>query len=361
MHRYRADNVGSLLRPAKLLAARDSGASADELQELEDRAILCALGMQNELGFDVFTDGELRRGTFMSDFTDSVAGFDQGDGVARTWQGGDVAPTPIRGIVTGRLRALRRLTAHELPFLQQQSPGPIKITLPSPTQFPAIAYKKGVSQAAYATHSAFLHDVTRIIADEARFLAAERVDYVQLDAPRYSYYLDPAWRDFLSAEFETEPGDLLDEAVDADNVCLRAAKRDGTTLAVHLCRGNNRSRWYAQGGYDAIAERLFSTLEADRFLLEYDDERSGTFAPLRFVPLGKTVVLGLISSKIPELEDPEDLIRRIHDAARYIPLENLALSTQCGFASTAEGNLLTLDEQRAKLALVSEVARRVWG
>jgi 5-methyltetrahydropteroyltriglutamate--homocysteine methyltransferase len=361
MHRYRADNVGSLLRPANLLAARDSGASADELQELEDRAILCALGMQSELGFDVFTDGELRRRTFMSDFTDSVAGFDHGDGVARTWRGGDVAPTPIRGVVTGRLRALRRLTARELPFMQQQSPGPIKMTLPSPTQFPAIAYKKGVSQAAYATHSAFLHDVTRIIADEARFLAAERVDYIQLDAPRYSYYLDPAWQDFLRAEFETEPGDLLDEAVDADNVCLRAAKREGTTLAVHLCRGNNRSRWFAQGGYDAIAERLFSTLEADRFLLEYDDERSGTFAPLRFVPRGKTVVLGLISSKIPELEDREDVIRRIHDAARYIPLENLALSTQCGFASTAEGNLLTLDEQRAKLALVSEVAREVWG
>jgi 5-methyltetrahydropteroyltriglutamate--homocysteine methyltransferase len=360
MCRYRADNVGSLLRPAKLLAARDSGASADVLRELEDRAIACVLGLQRELGFDVFTDGELRRGTFMSDFTESVAGFDQADGVARTWQGADVAPTPIRGIVTGRIRALRRLTAHELPFLQKQSPGPIKMTLPSPTQFPAIAYKKGVSQAAYATHSAFLHDVTQIIADEARYLAAEEVDYVQFDAPRYSYYLDPAWRDFLRAEFEAEPDELLDEAVDADNVCLRAAKRDGTTLAVHLCRGNNRSRWYAQGSYDAIAERLFSTLEADRFLLEYDDERSGTFAPLRFVPRGKTVVLGLISSKVPQLEDAEELVRRIHDAARYIPLENLAVSTQCGFASTAEGNLLTIDEQRAKLALVGEVARAVW-
>jgi 5-methyltetrahydropteroyltriglutamate--homocysteine methyltransferase len=361
MSGYRADNVGSFLRPRELLAARDAGAPADELRALEDRAILSVLEKQRELGFDVFTDGELRRGTFMSDFTDSVEGFDKTAGVERTWQGADVVQTPIRGIVTHPLRATRRLTAHELTFLQRHSPGPIKITLPSPTQFPAIAYDKRASRTAYATHSAFLADVVRIIAGEAKFLAAQSVDYVQLDAPRYSYYLDPAWRDYLRNEFEAEPDDLLDEAVDADNAVLRAAKRGGTTLAIHLCRGNNRSRWYAQGGYDAIAERLFSTIEADRFLLEYDDERSGTFAPLRFVPLGKTVVLGLISSKLPALEDARALIRRIHDASRYVPLENLALSTQCGFASTAEGNLLSEDQQWAKLALVRDVVRTVWG
>jgi 5-methyltetrahydropteroyltriglutamate--homocysteine methyltransferase len=361
MSGYRADNVGSFLRPRELLAARDAGAPADELRALEDRAIHGVLEKQRELGFDVFTDGELRRGTFMSDFTDSVEGFDNSAAVERTWQGGDVPQTPIRGIVKHPIRATRRLTAHELSFLQRHSPGPIKITLPSPTQFPAIAYDKRVSRSAYATHSAFLADVARIIADEAAFLAAEAVDYVQLDAPRYSYYLDPAWRDYLRNEFEAEPDDLLDEAVDADNAVLRAAKRDGATLAIHLCRGNNRSRWYAQGGYDAIAERLFATIEADRFLLEYDDERSGTFAPLRFVPLGKTVVLGLVSSKIPELEDARALIRRIHDASRYVPLENLALSTQCGFASTAEGNLLSEEQQWAKLALVRDVVRTVWG
>jgi 5-methyltetrahydropteroyltriglutamate--homocysteine methyltransferase len=361
MSRYRADNVGSFLRPRELLAARDGGAASDPLRVLEDRAILDVLEKQRELGFDVFTDGELRRGTFMSDFTDSVEGFDRSAGVARTWQGAAATQTPIRGIVNRRIHATRRLTSHELPFLQRHSPGAIKMTLPSPTQFPAIAYEKSISRPAYATHSAFLADVVKIIADEARFLAAEAVDYVQLDAPRYSYYLDPSWRDYLRVQFDAEPDDLLDEAVDADNTCLRAARRDGTTLAIHLCRGNNRSQWYAEGGYDAIAERLFSTIEADRFLLEYDDERSGSFAPLRFVPLGKTVVLGLISSKVPQLEDAESVIRRIHDAARYIPLESLALSTQCGFASTAEGNLLSEDQQWAKLALVRAVVRSVWG
>src|SRR5437763_11200099 len=170
----------------------------------------------------------------------------------------------------------------------------------------------------------------------------------------------PKWREWLRAEMQIDPDVLLDEAVRADNACLDAARRPGLTLAIHLCRGNNRSHWYAEGGYDAIAEKLFGTLAVDRFLLEYDDERSGTFEPLRFVPRGKTVVLGLISSKLPELENADQVVERINEAARYVPMEDLALSPQCGFASTMEGNLLTEEDQWAKLRLVVDTARRVW-
>jgi 5-methyltetrahydropteroyltriglutamate--homocysteine methyltransferase len=360
---YRADHVGSFLRPNELLRARHEGADPERLREIEDREILRILAKQRELGFEIFTDGEFRRGGFMTDLTDAVEGFDSEAGVARTWNAATtttgVAPSAVRGIVTEKLRQMRRLTAHETAFLEQHSPGPIKMTLPSATQFPAIAYKKGISDRAYPNHSAFLADVVDIVKSETRALAEEGVAYIQIDAPRYSYYLDPKWREFLRAEFG-EPEALLDEAIAADNACFRAARKAGVTLAIHLCRGNNRSQWYASGGYDAIAEKLFHELDVDRFLLEYDDERSGSFEPLRLVPKGKTVVLGLISTKKPELEDQAELIRRIEDASKYIPLENLALSPQCGFASMAEGNLITEADQWAKLQLVVDTARKVW-
>ena len=359
---YRADHVGSFLRPKELLDARASGDA--RLREIEDREILRVLAKQKELGLDVFTDGEFRRGGFMTDLTDAVEGFDTHEGVARSWNAAAPAagtvPSAVRGIVTEKLRQTRRLTLHELEFLKQHSPGPIKMTLPSATQFPAISYKKGISERAYADHHAFLQDVVDITKRETQALAEEGVSYIQIDAPRYSYYLDPKWRDFLRAEFG-EPESLLDEAIAADNACFRAARKPGVTLAIHLCRGNNRSQWYAAGGYDAIAEKLFNELDVDRFLLEYDDERSGSFEPLRFVPDGKTVVLGLVSSKKPELESQPELLHRIDEASKYVPLERLALSPQCGFASMAEGNLLTEDDQWAKLRLVVETARKVWG
>ena len=356
---YRADQVGSFLRPAEILEARGT-ASPEKLREIEDRHILRVLAKQKELGFEIFTDGELRRRSFMSDFTDAVEGFDFGDQVARTWQAGQpqaVSVAPVTGIVTGKLRAVKRLTGHELPFLKQHSPGAIKMTLPSATQFPAIAFKRGVTDKVYKDHSALLWDIVEIMKKDIAKLSADGVSYIQIDAPRYSYYMDPKWREWIRTEMKIEPEALLDESIRADNACLEAARRPGVTLAIHLCRGNNRSHWYAEGGYDAIAEKLFATLDVDRFLLEYDDERSGTFEPLRFVPRGKTVVLGLISSKLPQLEDPAVLRRRIEEASRFVPLENLALSPQCGFASTMEGNLLTEDEQWAKLRLVAETAR----
>jgi methionine synthase II (cobalamin-independent) len=362
---YRADQVGSLLRPAELLQARAwAGADPERLRAMEDRHVLRVLGRQRELGFEVFTDGELRRRNFMSDFTDAVAGFDLGEAVARSWQapsGDPSAVSNVTGIVSARLRPLRRLTGHELPFLTAHRPGALKMTLPSATQFPAISWRRGVTDRVYRDHSELLWDIVEIMKAELSALSGEGVDYVQIDAPRYSYFMDPKWREWIKTEMRTDPDALLDESIRADNACFEAARRPGIVLAMHLCRGNNRSHWYAEGGYEAIAERLFGAMGVDRFLLEYDDERSGTFEPLRLVPRGKTVVLGLVSSKRPALEDADALVRRIEQAARYVPLEDLALSPQCGFASTMEGNLLTEDDQWAKLRLVVETARRVWG
>jgi 5-methyltetrahydropteroyltriglutamate--homocysteine methyltransferase len=361
---YRADQVGSFLRPAALLQARSNpGTPPEHLRELEDRAILEALARQRELGFEIFTDGELRRKNFMSDFTDAVAGLDHGDAVARMWQAGAAASahvSRVTGIATEKLRSIRRLTAHELAFMKRHSPGAIKVTLPSATQFPAIAYKRGVSDRVYASPSELLWDVVAILKAEVRALVDEGVAYVQIDAPRYSYYMDPKWREWIRTEMGQEPEAALDEAIRADNACLEGARRPGVILAIHLCRGNNRSHWYAEGGYDPIAEKLFTTLDVDRFLLEYDDDRSGTFDPLRFVPRGKAVVLGLVSSKLPALESLAGLRRRIEAAARYVSLDDLALSPQCGFASTMEGNLLSEADQWAKLGLVARTARDVW-
>src|SRR5271154_1344411 len=363
---YRADNVGSSLRPADLLEARRNTRAEGEssLKAIEDKHIERVLAKQKEIGFEIFTDGELRRRNFMSDFTDAVEGFDLGDAVARSWKAGEKEAAPVSsvtGIVTSKLRAVRPLTGHELPFLKAKSPGAIKMTLPSATQFPAISFKRGVTDKVYATHSALLWDIVEIMKVELTRLSAEGVSYIQIDAPRYSYFMDPKWRDWIRKEMNAEPDALLDESIKADNACFAAARRPGLTLAIHLCRGNNRSHWYAEGGYDSIAEKMFSTMEVDRFLLEYDDARSGTFEPLRFVPRGKTVVLGLVSSKMAQMESAADLTARISEASRFVPLENLALSTQCGFASTMEGNLLTEDEQWSKMRLVAETARLVWG
>src|SRR5580692_3134390 len=360
---YHADHVGSLLRPADLLEARQSSGNAEKLRAIEDDHILRVLAKQKELGFEIFTDGELRRRNFMSDFTDAVEGFDFGDAVARNWSAGDKGAAPVsnvNGIVTKKLRQTMPLTGHELPFTKKHSPGNIKMTLPSATQFPAISFKRGVTDAIYKDHSALLWAVVDIMKSDLAALSSAGVNYIQIDAPRYSYYMDPKWREWIRTEIGMDPDDALEDAVKADNACFRAARRPGVTLAIHLCRGNNRSHWYAEGGYDPIAEKLFNRLNVDLFLLEYESERAGSFEPLRFVPKDKGVVLGLISSKVPELEPRDLLVRRIEEAAKYVPMENLALSPQCGFASSMEGNLLTEEEQWRKLQLVVETARAVW-
>jgi 5-methyltetrahydropteroyltriglutamate--homocysteine methyltransferase len=366
--RYRADQVGSFLRPREIREARNNpSASTESLRDIEDRNILRALERQKDLGFKIFTDGELRRSQFMGDFYESVEGLDKDGSVARAWKGqagadagGGTAVAQLTGLVVDKLKQTKRLTRHEVDFLLRHSPGDVKMTVPTANQFPAIAYRKGISDRAYATYSDFLWDVVPIIKSEIQALVDEGVAYVQIDAPRYSYYLDPKWRDYIRREMGVSPEDALDEAIRVDNACLDGVRRDGVTLAIHLCRGNSRSQWYAEGGYDPIAEKLFNELNVDLFLLEYDSDRAGTFEPLRFVPPTKGVVLGLVSSKVPQLEPQDLLIRRIEDASRYIPLDNLALSPQCGFASSLEGNLLTEDEQWQKLHLVADTARAIW-
>jgi 5-methyltetrahydropteroyltriglutamate--homocysteine methyltransferase len=353
---YRADQVGSFLRPPALLDLRAGGAGGAALREAEDAAIDALLRQQLATGIGIFTDGEFRRSSFLADFTSAVDGFESVQPEAATDLFGSA---PRASLVVGRrLAPKRRLAEVEAAYLERHAPGPFKIALPTPFQF--MNYVRGVTDRAYATPLDLLQDLARIVADEMAALFAEGVGYVQIDAPRYSYFIDPD----LAARFKArglDPGVSFEQVIDADNVALRVERPPGSIAALHLCRGNARSTWYAQGGYDAIAERLFNELAADRFLLEYDDARSGSFAPLRFVPPGKVIVLGLLTTKFDTLEDQAELLRRIDAAAHYLPLEQLALSPQCGFASLMEGNVISPDTQWRKLELVVETARRVWG
>lgn len=335
----------------------------EQLAEAEDKAILKALERQQQIGLAVFNDGEFRRSSFQNDLAESVEGYVTSDqpSVVRIWQGpgGEPKEQGVTLVVGGELKPWRRLTGEQTAFLKAHAPGPFKMTVPSPNQFPAISYQQGVTDRFYPTRSALLWAIVEIIKAEISALAEEGVPYVQMDAPRYSYYVDPKWREHLRG-MGIDPNVAFEEAIAADNACLEGAKREGVTTAFHICRGNNQSKWYAEGGYEPIAERLFTTLNVDRFLLEYDTARTGTFEPLRFVPEDKMVVLGLVSSKTPELESQDELRRRIDEAAHYVSLERLALSPQCGFASTEAGNLLTEDEQWRKLELVVDTAHKVW-
>jgi 5-methyltetrahydropteroyltriglutamate--homocysteine methyltransferase len=361
---YRADQVGSLLRPPELLAARaafeDGRMSADDLRAAEDRAILDALAMQREVGLDVFVDGELRRFSWLSDMAESVEGF-VGHRSVLHWRGPGGGPEHTTARMVGaKLRPKRHLTARELPFLQQQAPGPIKMTIPAPSNFMVVGYKAGVSDTAYPTRTEFAQAVAQIVRDEIQMLVDAGVPYIQLDAPFYSVWVDAEGRERMR-QSGTDPDQALAEAVAADAACLEGMARPGTTLAMHVCRGNSRGRWIAEGGYEPIAEPLFGRLPVNAWLLEYDTERAGGFEPLRFVQPGVTVVLGLVTTKEPALESVAELRRRIDEASRYVPLERLALSPQCGFASVAAGNDISPDDQRRKLELVVKAARAVWG
>jgi methionine synthase II (cobalamin-independent) len=365
---YRADHIGSFLRPAAVKEARAAFQAGrlplEQLRHVEDQAILDVLARQRSIGVDVFSDGELRRSGFQNDLVEAVEGFvtTVRPAVVRIWQGpgGEPQEQGTRQVVGGPLRQMRRLTEQQTQFLQAHAPGPVKMTLPSPNQFPAISFQPGLSDQFYPTRSDLLWALVAIIKQEIAALAEAGVPYIQVDEPRYSYYVDAKWRQHLR-DLGEDPDTSFDAAIAADNACLAGIRRQGLTVAMHICRGNNESKWYAEGGYEPIAEKLFGTLDVDRYLLEYDTARAGTFEPLRFMPRDKLVVLGLVSSKEPQLESQDELLRRIDEAARYVPIENLALSPQCGFASTAAGNLLSEDEQWRKLDLVVATARRVWG
>lgn len=361
--KFRAENVGSLLRPPELLKARSEHAQGrldlDALREIEDRAILEAFEGQQRAGISIYTDGELRRGSWLTDMADAVEGFVP-DKVMLEWKGpGGGAEGSTAQVVGAKLSKNRRLTGHELPLLKKSAPGPFKITLPAPSNFMVASFKRGITDKFYPTHADLLRELVEFIRDEIRWLVGGGVNYIQFDAPYYSHYLDPKTREQMHS-YGLDPDEEFTKSVAGDNAALKDVPRDRVTLGLHVCRGNSRSRWYTEGSYDAIAEKLFGSLDVDCFLLEYDSARAGGFEPLRLVPRGKAVVLGLVTTKQPALESQDDLRRRIDEAARYVPLENLALSTQCGFASVAAGNLLSIDDQWRKLELVADTARKVW-
>jgi len=360
---FRADHVGSLLRPPELLEARAVFAERripeDQLRAAEDLAIAEALRRQREIGLDVLSDGEMRRGSWLTDMAEAVEGFSE-DRVMLEWKGpGGAAEATTARVAAAKLRKTRKLTALELPFLASHADGPFKVTLPAASNFMFSSYKPGVTDRVYPDRAALAADIVAIVRDEIRWLVGRGVDYIQFDAPYYSHYLDAGQRQRMRAE-GLDPDAELRNAIAADNAAFAGLRRADITFALHVCRGNNQSRWYTEGAYDAVAEALFATFDVDRFLLEYDDERSGGFEPLRLVPKGKRVVLGLITTKQAALESSDLLRRRIDDAARYVPLEHLAISPQCGFASVARGNRLSVADQWRKLELVAQIAQTVW-
>jgi 5-methyltetrahydropteroyltriglutamate--homocysteine methyltransferase len=378
---YRADQVGSLLRPPEVLEARDAfrqgTVSADQLRQVEDNGILSALELQRQVGIDVLTDGEYRRSGWASDFADSVDGYVSSEPpIPFEWRmpdGGERASAEVlqaisrmpqaaqAGRVIGEpLRLRHRLTANEATFLKAHADGPFKVTLPAASYIVARGFKPGVTEAAYTTRADLAQDVVKIIGGEVQALAAQGVAYIQLDNPHYPDYIEPSRLDQWRA-IGIDPEVALREDVSADNATVQGIDRARVTVAMHVCRGNGRSAWHTQGGYERIAEQVFGGIDVDRWLLEYDTDRAGRLEPLRFIPKGKKVVLGLITTKVGALESRDDVMRRIDDAAKYVPLEDLSLSPQCGFASVDQGNLLSWDDQRRKLELVVQTARRVWG
>ncbi len=362
----RYDHVGSLLRPAFLLQARqrfaDGGISAAELRQIEDRAIREAVRFQQEVGLRSITDGEYRRGCFHIDFLDQLDGVDTTQPRIIVKPDGSEVLQPPMIRVSGKVRHARNIQVEDLRFLR----GCLcegcraKVSIPSPTMLHFRGGREGISRDAYPQlEPAFYEDVARAYGDELHALHAAGCDYVQLDDTNLAYLCDPQMREAARGRGD-DPDELTHRYADFVNRVV-AHRPPGMLLAMHLCRGNFRSTFAASGDYEPVAEALLSQMHIDAYFMEYDDERSGGFAPLRFLPRGKIAVLGLISTKTGQMENIDDVKRRIDEAARYAPLEQLALSPQCGFASDAEGNRITWDDQRRKLELVIRIADEVWG
>jgi 5-methyltetrahydropteroyltriglutamate--homocysteine methyltransferase len=365
----RADVVGSLLRPPELLEARERFAggelSAAEFKRAEDRAVDWALALQEEAGLPVVTDGEMRRESFQSQLVEAVDGFGQPSIEAwlwGEWHGeGEVGDKTLErpatlGVVTP-LRRRRHLSVEEFVYLRARTERIPKITLPSPSLY-ANLWSPELSGESYPTLDAFLEDVAEILREEVEELARLGAEYIQLDAPHYPLLLDPKTREF----YERRGWDLdrwLSRGVELDNHVI--GEHPGVTFAFHLCRGNQGSRWLVSGSYEPLARRIFGGINAERLMLEYDDERSGGFEPLAHVPEDKVAVLGLVTTKTPRRETPEELEARIREAANFIPLERLALSPQCGFATSIIGNAISVEDEQRKLRAIVETAERVWG
>jgi methionine synthase II (cobalamin-independent) len=366
---YHAEHVGSLLRPPWLLEARDACAkgtlSTEALREAEDRAIAEHLAMQQEAGLRVFTDGEARRASWRAGLMEALDGLVPASRPMKWYRDGKEVPQEeiASDGVAAAAKVTRKadLTGVEAAFMAKHAPGAFKITMVS-SSMGSMIWNAQVSAAVYPTPAALIEDLVPLQLAEIDRLVEQGVRWIQLDSLAYNRVFDTTKEDNVRGGLS--PEQLLDATVAVDAKLVGAIKRahPELTVGLHVCRGNARSAYGGSGSYEPVAERLFNEVPVDRFLLEYDTERAGGFEPLRFVPKnGPTVVLGLVTTKVARLEDPAELLRRIGEASRYVPLENLALSPQCGFASSAAGNLITLDDQRRKLELVASTAQQVWG
>jgi 5-methyltetrahydropteroyltriglutamate--homocysteine methyltransferase len=366
---FRADHVGSLLRPAALLRARGERQagriSAEELRRAEDAAIGDVVPMQREIGLESVTDGEFRRGSWHMDFLYRIGGVGKAEQVLNIRfknEAGTVEFSPTAHRVGGRLRLDETIFGEDFAYLKSVAPAGTtpKLTIPSPSMLHYRGGRAAIDASVYPDMEEFWHDLAEVYAQEIKALHGLGCTYLQLDDTSLAYLNDPAQRAYVDS-IGGDGGTQHLTNIKVINAAL-AGRPAGMTVCTHLCRGNFRSSWMAEGGYDHVAEALFGELAVDGFLLEYDDVRSGGFEPLRFVPRGeKRVVLGLVTSKRAALESTDELKRRIDEAAKYAPLEQLCLSPQCGFSSTVDGNALTIEEQFAKLRLVVETAREVWG
>ncbi|GAC1400992.1 MAG: cobalamin-independent methionine synthase II family protein [Ktedonobacteraceae bacterium] len=358
---YHSEVVGSLLRPTYLVEARkqlEKGQlSPSDFKAIEDQAVNEAIALQETAGIDVITDGELRRYAFYGHLVDALDGFDKFGGWAIPFRDETGEELVLkRPVVVEKLQWKRSMCAEEWVYLRSRKAHPGKVTMLSAQQAAAY-YDPEKSKSAYPTRDAYLADIVDLSRHEVDELIRLGCTYIQIDAPQYAALLDPQMRQGY-LQRGNDPDKLIDICIEMDNAII--SNHPGITFAIHICRGNNQSKFYASGDYEPIS-RIFSRTHFQRFLLEYDDARSGGFEPLRHVPEDRLVVLGLVTTKKPHLEAIEEVRQRIEEATHYIPLERLALSPQCGFASTMEGNHISFDDQRHKLELVGRVAREVWG
>jgi 5-methyltetrahydropteroyltriglutamate--homocysteine methyltransferase len=379
LSKIRTDVIGSLLRPARLKEARlrydDNQIGLEALRNIEDEEIRQAVLLQERAGLDVVTDGEYRRLNFQDSFGESVSGYDAGQASLKFYEqrveggkplqrweipgSGEVKGTAVsqRRPVAARLRLTRNTPLEEYRFTSQVAKKPAKVTLIGPDRI-CQRFDWQNSKSVYPTVEEFMSDVVKVEREMILALVEAGCRYIQIDAPGYTAYVDPPSLHAMRARGE-DPEENFSRSLKADNELLEGF--DDVTFGIHLCRGNQRSMWHREGSYDNIAERLLNELKHDRFLFEYDSPRAGGFEPLRFLPKGKLVVLGLVSTKISQLEKIDDLKHRIDEAARHVPLEQLAISPQCGFSSDVVGNLISEDDQKRKLEIVVETSRQVWG
>jgi methionine synthase II (cobalamin-independent) len=365
---FRADHVGSLLRPERVTRARAEHAAGridgDELRAVEDEAIREVVALQQRVGLQTVTDGELRRGSWHMDFIYQLGGVERAEEAFTSHfrnEQGEITFTPSGIEVTDRVHLDHPIFADDFRFLREAAPAGMtpKLTIPSPSMVHYRGGRAAIDRGVYPHMEGFWSDLSAAYAAQVTAVAELGCTYLQLDDTSLAYLNDPAQREEIARRGE-DAEHLHQTYIQAFNDAI-AGRPPSLTVTTHLCRGNYRSSWVAEGGYDFVAEALFGGLDVDAFFLEFDDARSGGFAPLRYVPADKLVVLGLVTSKRPELESKDELKRRIEEASRYISVEQLCLSPQCGFSSTVEGNALSPAEQEAKLRLVVDVAEEVWG